>query len=87
MKIRLVDDWQRAWRWASVNCMVLAGAVQGAWLYIPEDMRDSVPQKVVTGITIGILVLGVIGRVFKKEPSGGENADLDSRNSAPVDKE
>lgn len=67
MTIKLVDNWRRAWRWVSVNCMVLAASIQGAWVYIPDDMRDSIPSKLVAGVTISLLVLGVIGRLFKKE--------------------
>ena len=66
MKRELVEDWNQAWKWASVNCMALAAAVQGAWLYIPNDMKASIPQKLVSGVTIALLVLGVIGRLTKK---------------------
>ncbi len=66
MKPKLVEDWKQCWRWLSVNCMVLAGAVQGAWIYIPEDLRRSMPENLVTGITMGLLVLGVMGRLVKQ---------------------
>ena len=66
MKRELIEDWHQAWRWASVNCMALAAAVQGAWLYIPDDMKVSIPQKMVSGVTIALLVLGVVGRLTKK---------------------
>ncbi len=73
-KIRLVDDWKRAWRWVSVNCMVLAAAIQGAWVYVPDDMRESLPHNLVSGLTICVLVLGVIGRICKKEDK--KNVDV-----------
>lgn len=66
MKIHLVDEWRSAWRWISVNCMVLAGALQGAWLYIPDDMKSSLPPYLVSTVTIALLVLGVAGRLTKQ---------------------
>lgn len=63
--MRLVDNWKEAWRWMSVNCMVIAASIQGAWVYIPEDMRDSIPPWIVSAITIGLLILGIIGRLLK----------------------
>ena len=47
----------------SVQAMALAGAVQGAWIFIPTDMRDSIPANVVQGVTLALLVLGVAGRL------------------------
>jgi hypothetical protein len=66
MKLNLVEDWKDAWKWISVNCMVLAGAIQGAWLYIPEDMKQSLPPHLVTGVTIALLFIGVGGRLTKQ---------------------
>ena len=55
--------------------MALAGAVQGAWLYLPDDMKASIPHNLVSNVTIALLVLGVIGRVTKKaEPEKSEDA-------------
>lgn len=64
--MKLIDNWQSAWKWLSVNCMVVAAAIQGAWIYIPEDMRMDIPQHLVGIITIFLLILGVIGRLTKQ---------------------
>lgn len=50
----------------SVNCMLIATAIQGAWMYIPDDMKDSVPKNIVHVLTILLLVLGLVGRITKK---------------------
>lgn len=65
--MKLVDDWKAAWRWFSVQAMTLAGALQGTWVLLPEDLRTSVPQGWVCGLTVGLLVLGVAGRLVKQE--------------------
>lgn len=69
MKFELVEDWRNAWRWLSVNCMVLAAALQGAWLYVPEDMKASIPPHITSSVTVALLIIGVIGRLKKQTPS------------------
>jgi len=68
MKFELVEDWRNAWRWLSVNCMVLAAALQGSWLYVPDDMKASIPPHVTSGATVFLLALGVVGRLKKQDP-------------------
>jgi hypothetical protein len=70
-KKRLVDDWQRCWRWLSVQCMTAALAVQGAWMFIPDDMKTSIPPEIVRGATMALLALGIAGRL--KNQTKGED--------------
>jgi hypothetical protein len=72
-QMKLVDDAKQAWKWLSVQAMICAGALQGAWVFIPDDMRASIPHGVVQGVTIALLVLGVGGRLVKQK-TGDENA-------------
>lgn len=65
-KINLVDDWRCAWKWISVNSMVAAGAVQGAWMQVPYDMKMNIDSRLISGITIALLIMGVIGRLVKQ---------------------
>lgn len=64
MKPALIPDWRDAWRWFSVQAMTLAVALQGAWLAVPDDLRVTVPPLVAHGITIGLLVFGIVGRLI-----------------------
>lgn len=66
--MKLVANWKRAWRWISVQVMVLAGALQGAWMFVPDDLRTSIPHGIVQGFTLVLLVLGVIGRLVDQTP-------------------
>lgn len=76
MKFELVEDWRKAWRWFSVNAMIAAAAIQGTWLQIPDDMKAHIPSQLISGATIALLVLGVIGRLVKqdKETKNAEDA-------------
>lgn len=67
MKFRLVEDWKRCHKWISINCMAIAASFQGAWLYIPDDLRHSIPQKLITFITISLLILGIVGRLINQK--------------------
>lgn len=62
--MKLVDDWKQAWRWFSVNCMVIAASIQGTWVYIPDDLRAMAPAWLASGATITLLALGVAGRLI-----------------------
>ncbi len=64
----LIPDWQRAWRWFSVQAMVLAGAINGTWAVIPDDMKASIPAGFVQWLTIALLVFGVAGRLIDQTP-------------------
>jgi len=66
--MKFVDDAKQAWRWFSVQAMALAAAIQGAWVFIPEDMKASIPQNIVQWVTIALLVFGVAGRVVDQRP-------------------
>lgn len=69
-RFELVHDWRSCRKWVSLHCMTLAASIQGTWLYIPEDLRQSIPSKLVTGVTILLMIVGVIGRFINqtKEP-------------------
>jgi NO-binding membrane sensor protein with MHYT domain len=63
----LVDDAKQAWRWLSVQSMVVAGAIQGAWLFLPDDLKTSIPPNIVQAVTLALLGLGIVGRMVKQK--------------------
>ena len=71
MAVNWVDDIRHAWRWFSVQAMVLAGAVQGAWAAFGDDLKQNVPHWLVTTITLGLLAAGVGGRLVKQDRKDG----------------
>lgn len=66
--MKLVPNWRRAWRWISVQAMVVAGAIQGSWIFIPQDMKASIPQDIVQAVTVALLAFGVAGRLVDQSP-------------------
>jgi hypothetical protein len=62
----LVEDAEQSWKWFSMQAMTLAAAIQGAWVFIPEDMKSTIPHNYVTGATVVLLVAGILGRLVKQ---------------------
>jgi hypothetical protein len=61
--MKLVPNARKAWRWFSVQCMALAGAVQATWISLPPDLQQRIPDDWVSGGTVALAVLGILGRV------------------------
>ena len=72
MRIKLVDDARKAWKWISVQAMAAALAIQGAWSMVPEDMKANLPKHLIEGATVALLVLGIVGRLVKQGKKDGE---------------
>lgn len=66
--IKMVPDWQAAWRWWSIRAMTAALAVQGAWFAIPDDLRAGIPDAWGQAVTAVLLVLGIAGRLVAQQP-------------------
>lgn len=58
-----VNDWQKSWRWFSVQAMTLATAIQGAWMTLPANLLSHVSDNTKNAVVIGLLVGGIIGRL------------------------
>lgn len=65
--MKLVKDWKECWKWFSVHCMVVATAVQGAWMFIPADLKSNLPTELAVILTLALLVLGLIGRLVDQK--------------------
>jgi hypothetical protein len=67
----LVKDWRQAWKWFSVQAMVLDAAILSAWAAFPDDLKAVIPSGWIKGLAIALLIVGVAGRVVKQ---GGNHA-------------
>ena len=66
--MKLDPNWRQSWRWLSMHAMTLALAVQGAWLAVPDDLRQVVPQWASYAVTGVLLVAGLLGRLVDQSP-------------------
>lgn len=70
-KPKLVSDWKRAWRWFSVQAMIVSTAILSTWAVLPADMKAKLPDELGLYAAIATLVLGVAGRLVDQ---GDDNA-------------
>jgi hypothetical protein len=61
--MKLIANWRKAYRMLSIQAMAFATAIQGAWVFIPEDMKATIPPTVVQWVTMGLLAFGIAGRL------------------------
>ncbi|AEY69552.1 holin [Burkholderia phage vB_BceS_AH2] len=82
MKLRLIDDWHKAWKLGSVQFAALFAFLFSigpdllhTWAFIPQDLKDALPEGTSRWIAVAALLLTLLGRVFKferKTPQGEE---------------
>lgn len=77
--MKLIDNVNKAWRMVSVQAMVAAGAVQLAWESLPPSLLASVPPDVVKYVTLGLLALGIVGRLVKQGGVSGETLSAEDK--------
>ena len=70
--MRLINNWRRCWRMFSVQCMAAAIAIEGAWAFLPPEMKDSIPEEWVSAISVVVLALGFFGRLVVQPKVSGE---------------
>lgn len=70
---KLIPNWRRAWRMASIQAQATALAVLGGWQALPDEMRAVVPAWAVLTLAMVLLVAGIVGRLIDqpetREPS------------------
>lgn len=73
MKINLVEDWRRMWRWLSVQLMVAAGfaevfalGLREGWEVIPQDLKAALPATWVSAVAVALTIAAIVGRVIKQ---------------------
>lgn len=71
MKIQLVDDWRKAYKWLSVWFGGAAAALQAWYVTLDGPQRAALsPEQIhwVSGITLFLALGAVTGRVIKQSP-------------------
>ena len=62
--MKLIPEAKKAWRMFSVQAQAVALAVLGAWQVMPEDLKTNLPQSLVYWLSMGLMVLGIAGRLI-----------------------
>lgn len=74
LRLRLIDDWRKAYKFASVQLAAvftflfgLGPSLVNSWSFIPDDMKNALPQGMARWIALAALGLILFGRVTKLE--------------------
>ena len=62
--MKLVPNARKAWRWFSMQLIAFAAALQVLWETLPADAVAVIPADWRGYITIGVLVLAMVGRLI-----------------------
>mgnify|MGYP001129370134 CR=1 FL=1 len=62
-----VREWKQAWRWFSVQAMAASAAIQAVWVTLPDDLKQHLPGWLVTALSLGLLLVGIGGRLVRQE--------------------
>ena len=65
--MKMVPNWQSAWRWLSIQFPLLNTAFLGTWSVLPDKFQDALPLPWVIGIAIALIVIGMLGRLVKQQ--------------------
>ena len=61
--MKLVPNARKAWKWFSMQLLVLTAAVQVAWETLPPEALALIPPDVQGYITLGLVLLAMVGRL------------------------
>ena len=64
--MKIIPNWRDALRMYSIQAQALNFAIIGAWQALPDDLQDALPGSVVLGVAMGLLVLGIVGRLIQQ---------------------
>lgn len=51
VKMKLVSDWEKAYKWFSVQANLIALALPAAWTAMPDDFQNAIQGGVVTAMS------------------------------------
>jgi hypothetical protein len=54
-----------------MQAMIAVAAIQGGWAAIPDDLRQHFPKLLVTALSVGLLLLGIGGRLVRQNKGEG----------------
>lgn len=85
-KINKIDNAKDFFKFISVWAMIIASAVQSTfilapnvlidiWDKLPDDLKSSIPVSYLQFTTVGILALGLYGRVIKQGKAKADELD------------
>lgn len=70
--MRLVENWKQCWKWFSIHALVISGAIPSTWVWLPPELKASIPPSLMGAITAVIAICGVAARVIDQTKPDGK---------------
>lgn len=77
IKIKLIEDWRKAWKMVSVQAMAVAALLlqfADLWQQLPPEVVAMIPQAYVMTIAKYVILGGLVGRLIQQFAPKEENA-------------
>lgn len=65
--MKLIPEARHWWRMFSMRAMSAATALLSAWAALPDELQARLPGRLVVGVAIALLVLGMLGRLVQQD--------------------
>lgn len=65
--MKLIPEARHCWRMFSMQAMSGATALLGAWGALPDALQARLPGRLVVGVAVALLVLGMVGRLVQQD--------------------
>lgn len=69
-RLKLIEDWQSAWRWSSIRFLATGGVIQGSLLAFPAQLQQYLPPWLLSGLAefaLFCVIAGGVGRITVME--------------------
>lgn len=77
LKLELVHDWKRCWKWFSLWCMAATGAIGATWEWLPQDWKQVLLTDASAGVAFKIISIisaaGIFGRLVNQGVNNAKN--------------
>ena len=67
--MKMVDGWQKAWKWHSMQALAALALLPAVWAEVPPEVQALIPSEWRSWILAALAVIGIIGRL---RAQGGE---------------
>lgn len=64
----IIDEWRVAYKYLSVQANAVGVALSSTYALMFDQLKETVPPKVVAAITGAVFILGIIGRLTVQTP-------------------
>ena len=68
LRLKLVKNWRKSWRWLSVQLQGLSAALTATWLALPPDMQSAIRADYALAVALTLAVAGLLGRLVDQGP-------------------